>query len=75
MSERGAKQSMIDMAQNFCLTHGDKIILNRKGIDLVLRKIDQFKKDALKMRERGGLVLVDVENSMLTTYALDSFKR
>ncbi|MBF0266824.1 MAG: hypothetical protein HQL46_16295, partial [Gammaproteobacteria bacterium] len=68
------KQSMINLTLNFGKSQGDKVILNRKGIDKMLSVLEQLKKDALKIREKGGLVVVDVNNALITAYALDSHK-
>ena len=75
MSQRGIQQSMIDMTLAYGQDHGDKIILNRKGIDAILNEIEKLKKCALNLRKKGGLVVVDVDNTLLTTYSLDSFAR
>ena len=75
MSQRGIKQSMIDLVLNFGIAQGDKVVLNRKAIDCVLNELEKLKKDALKMREKGGLVVVEVDDCLLTTYALNSYKR
>jgi len=74
MSQRGIKQSMIDLVINFGKPQGDKVILNRKGIDCVLIELEKLKKNALKIREKGGLVVVDVNDALLTAYSLDSHK-
>ena len=75
MSQRGIHEEMVKMALNFGKYHGDKIILNRKGIDAFLRELEQMKKKALKIRERGGLVVIEVNNHLITTYSLNSYKR
>lgn len=75
MSQRGIQQSMIDMTLAYGQDHGDKIILNRKGIDAILNEIEKLKKCALSLRKKGGLVVVDVENTLITAYSLDSFSR
>ena len=75
MSQRGIKQSMIDMVLNFGVPKGDKVILNRKGIDNILNEIEKLKKNALKMRGKGGLVVVDVNDALVTAYSLNSYKR
>ena len=72
MSQRGIKQAMIDMVLNFGVPQGDKIILNRKGLDGVLRELETLKQSAMKMRERGGVVVVANGDTLLTTYGLDS---
>jgi len=75
MSQRGIKQSMLDIVLDFGVSQGDKIILNRKGLDKVLKEIEILKKNALKMREKGGLVVVNINDALLTTYSLNSYKR
>ena len=75
MSQRGIQQSMIDMTLAYGQDHGDKVILNRKGIDAILNEIEKLKKCALNLRKKGGLVVVDVENTLITAYSLDSFSR
>jgi len=75
MSHRGIKQAMVDLVLNFGKSKGDKVILNRKGIDAFLLELEKMKKNALKARNKGGLVVVNVDDCLLTTYSLDSYKR
>ena len=75
MSQRGIQQAMVDMTLEYGEPQGDKVILNRKGIDCILKEIEKLKKCALSLRKKGGLVVVDVEDTLLTTYSLNSFTR
>ena len=75
MSQRCITKEMIDIAMNFGKVKGDRVIFNRKGIDALLTELEKMKKNALKMRERGGVVVVNVDNFELTTYALNSYRR
>ena len=74
MSQRGIQQAMVDLVLNFGKTQGNKVILNRSGIDKVLLEIENIKQNALKARKKGGLVVVDIDGSLVTTYALDNNK-
>jgi hypothetical protein len=74
MSQRGIKSAMIDTVLNFGKTQGDKVILNRNGMDLILIELEKLKKNVLKMRERGGLVVVKVNGYLLTTYSVNSHR-
>lgn len=74
MSQRAIQQAMLDMVVKFGKSQGDKVILNRKGIDAVLMELEKLKKQALRAREKGGLVIVGVDDAMITTYALNSYK-
>jgi hypothetical protein len=75
MSQRGIQQSMVDMTLEYGEPQGDKVILNRKGIDCILKEIEKLKQCALKLRQKGGLVVVDYHNTLITSYALNSFRR
>jgi len=75
MSQRGIKQAMLDIALNFGKSKGDKVILNRKAIDSLLRELEQIKKNAIKMRERGGMIVVKCNERLVTTYPMDNYVR
>jgi hypothetical protein len=75
MSKRGIQQSMVDLTMDYGESKGDKVILNRKGIDCLLKEIAKLKKCALGLRKKGGLVVVYVGNTLITTYSLNSYSR
>ena len=75
MSQRGIKSEMLDVVQQFGTWNGDKCILNRQACNDVLTELDRIKRSVLKMKERGGLVLVQERGTDITTYDLDSYKR
>ncbi len=37
-------------------------------------ELEKLKKQALRAREKGGLVVVGVDDAMITTYALNSYR-
>lgn len=71
LSQRGIKHSMMQLVLQFGKEKGDKCILNRKSIDALLVELENIKKDALKMRERGGIVVVTEDNTLITTYGIN----
>jgi hypothetical protein len=76
MSQRGINQKMIKLACQFGVKQGEKIVLNRKGLDNLLVEIKEIQKTALKMRDKGGVVVIETsEQAQVTTYNLDSYKR
>lgn len=75
MSQRGIQQSMIDMTLEYGEPQGDKVILNKKGLDCILKEIEKLKQCALKLRQKGGLVVIDCHNTLITAYALNSYSR
>ena len=75
MSQRSITNEMLGVVQQFGVVDGDKILINRKGIDKSLRQLETIKKHLINARSRGGFVLVKVDNTLITTYSLDSYKR
>lgn len=75
MSQRGIKSKMLEIVQQFGAWQSEKCILNRKACNEVLNELDKIRKDLIKLKEKGGLVLVHTDGVDITTYALESFKR
>lgn len=75
MAQRGIKDDMLNLATRYGVKQGDRCILNRKACDALLAEINQIRKSVIKARERGGYVVVEVQDSLITTYALDSYSR
>lgn len=76
MSQRGVTRDMVD----FVLTHGknsgDKVILNRKDLIRLVADLDGSQRAiALKLLDKGGLVVVEDQGALLTTYNFDSANR
>lgn len=55
--------------------NGEKIILDKKTIEMMMRSISEIKKQLEKIRNRGGITLVESENTLITTYFNDSFNK
>lgn len=75
MSQRAIRQSYLELVKTFGIPEGDKVILNRKGIDAALREMKAIASNLQKMRPRGGVVLVEEQGSEITTYTLESYSR
>ena len=75
MSQRGITDRMLEVVSDFGVTQGDKQILDRKNIDALMKRMDIFRKDLLKIRDKGGLVVVEVNDVYITAYNIDSFDR
>ena len=75
MNQRGVTQQMLEIVKQFGIDSGDKVILNRKGIDIAISALNAICKDMQKMRSKGGVVLVEEDGVEITTYALDSYSR
>lgn len=73
MSQRGITGSMLDVVLRFGVSQGDRIHFGRKAADAALKELDELRKQLLKVRDKGGLVVVEEGGMFLTTYRLDSF--
>ncbi len=71
MSQRAINEIMVDITKTFGIEDGDKIVLNQKSIEAVLQVIEKWKKNFIKIRSRGGMVLVEKDNVEITTYRLE----
>jgi hypothetical protein len=75
MSQRGITGSMLDVVLRFGIPQGDRIHFGRKAVDAALKELDELRRQLLKVRDKGGLVVVEEGGILLTTYRLDSFDR
>ncbi|MDO4937810.1 MAG: hypothetical protein Q4E62_07830 [Sutterellaceae bacterium] len=72
MSQRGIKQKMLELTQNFGARRGDKTVLDRKGMDNLLRYLEELRRDVNKAYERGGFVVVSSDDgTLITAYGMD----
>ena len=76
MDQRSITNQMLEMVKEFGVNeNGDKTILNRKGIYLARRELKKIDSILDKMTSRGGVVLVEYNNSEITAYSLESFNK
>ena len=82
IQQRGILQSTIEMAQRYGFPKGDKIVLGTKQIDSAIKDLDQGKKyfeqekkNLLKARDQGGIVVVQANGAFITAYRVDSYVR
>jgi ASC-1-like (ASCH) protein len=64
---------MLSIVESFGIEQGDKVILNKKSIEMALTQLKNISKTMEKMSRRGGIVLVKDGDIDITTYWLDSF--
>lgn len=75
MSQRSISSRLVDLVSNYGMESGDKLILDRKNIDALLKAVDYFRKDLLTLQSKGGVVVVENNGVQITTYTLDSYRR
>ncbi|MCK5725776.1 MAG: hypothetical protein KAH22_02990 [Thiotrichaceae bacterium] len=75
MNQRGVTQRMVKIVSELGVTKGDKHILGRRNIDDLIQGLDKLRKDLLKLRDKGGLIVVESNDTLITTYRIDSYDR
>ena len=75
MNQRGITERMLQVVEDFGIALGDKLVLDCSNIDLLMREMDRLRKDLLKIRDKGGLVAVEVSGCKITAYRTNSFDR
>ena len=74
MSQRGVTDRMLKLVSKFGMKSGDKRVLDRKNLDALLKNMDTLRKDLVKLRDKGGLVVIEKDDTQITTYNLNSFQ-
>jgi len=75
MSQRGLSKKLVDLVFEFGKGKGDKLILNRKATQKLIDEIDGMRKDLLRVMDKGGVTLVVDNNTLITAYNTNSYKR
>ena len=68
MNQRGINAKMIELALEYGINKKDKIILDKKNISKLIKEIDSYRKDLLKIMDKNGLVVVVDNHTLITTY-------
>jgi len=66
--QRGVSDRMIDLVIQYGELRKDKVILGKKNTGLLLHDLKNHKSELLKILDKGGLVVVVQEDTMITTY-------
>ncbi|TGD91680.1 DUF4258 domain-containing protein [Methylobacterium nonmethylotrophicum] len=68
MNQRGIDRAMVELA----LTHGrceqDKYVFDRREVDRRLEELDRERGLLLKVRDKGGVVVVSEDDRLITAY-------
>lgn len=74
MGQRGINGRIVEIVSAHGELVGDKVILDMKNIDELLRDMDRLRKDLLRVRDKGGVAVVEDNGSQITTYNLNSYR-
>jgi hypothetical protein len=75
MSQRGLPKKLLDLVLEFGKDKGDKLILNKKATQKVIDEIDTIRKELLRIMDKGGVIVVLDNKSLITAYNTNSYKR
>ncbi len=75
MGQRGITQRMVDIVMGYGVFIDDKCVLDRCNIDELIKGMDRLRGDLLKIRDKGGVVVVEDGGAEITTYNYNSFNR
>lgn len=75
MGQRGITLRLINVVRTHGVQRGDKLMLGRQNVDDLLQDLDKLRRDLLKIRDKGGIVVVESNEAVITTYRLDSYDR
>ena len=71
-TQRGITRSMIDLVLEFGEVEQDKAILDKKHAQQLIRELEEKLRTAKKILDKGGCVVVEADNAILTTYNYQS---
>ena len=76
MNQRGINSEMIELAIQFGVMEGDKMILDEKQLKSLISKLDQVRTRAIRALDKGGIVVVSSpeDGSLITTYTVNSYR-
>lgn len=75
MGQRGVTSRLVDLTSQYGTDTGDRVVLDRKNVEELLAGLEAFRKDLLKIHEKGGLVVIESGEAQITAYRLDSYNR
>jgi len=68
MNTRGIGKAIVDLALAYGRCDKDKYVLDRREVDRRLDEINRERGLLLKVRDKGGVVVVVADDNLITTY-------
>ena len=73
MNQRGITGEMIDLVMDYGEPEGDKTVLNAKTCRQAIDALKRLQKKLEHASKKGGLTVVSIGDTLITTYRVDSF--
>ena len=71
MSQRGIPGDLVDLVRRYGRDDQDRLILSRKDLRGLLEGMSALRRVVVKALDKGGLVVVEEDGVLITTYNLD----
>ena len=74
ISQRGIRETTVELALRHGIRHGEKFVLGKKQIKHLMGEFDQIRKNLCTALDKGGVVVVASDGVLITAYDFDSRK-
>ena len=74
ISQRGIRETTVELALRHGIRHGKKFVLGKKQIKHLMGEFDQIRKNLCTALDKGGVVVVASDGVLITAYDFDSRK-
>lgn len=71
MSQRGIPGDLVHLVRQYGHDNQDRVILNWKDLRGLLDHVRKLQRVVMKALDKGGLVVVENDGALITTYNLD----
>jgi len=75
MNQRGITADLVNLALQHGEWRGDRCRLDRKGLRQLIAAIDQTRAAVIRAHDKGGIVVVEADGQLITTYPLTTKQR
>lgn len=75
MSQRGIPGDLVDLVRQYGRDEQDTVVLDRNGLRELLDSVRSLQRVVLKALDKGGVVVVEADGALITTYNRDNFDR
>jgi hypothetical protein len=75
MNHRGISQDLVDLVLELGEVQQDKYVLDRKTLERLLTETRCLERTIIRALDKGGMVVVETDNRLITTYTKNSYDR
>jgi hypothetical protein len=75
MNHRGIPQDLVELVLQHGEVQQDKYVLDRKTLEHLLADTRCLERTIIRALDKGGVVVVETDNRLITTYAKNSYDR